>query len=328
VVAKLTQHRTDPHPGTYIGGGKIDELSDIVKNLHVDAVVINDVARSGQLFRLEQSLWPVNRRIIVWDRVGMILAIFDQHAKTREAKLQIELARIKHIGPRVYGLGGTVLSKQGAGVGTRGAGETNMEIEKRHIRRRVQQIEAEIAQKNKLQQDRMNDRRKRGLQTVALVGYTSAGKTTLFNLLTGREKEENAKLFTTLDSVVGKIKGMGDSNVLVSDTIGFIEGLPPELIQAFRSTLMESIQADVLLHVTDAHDPKMQEKITIVHDILGALPANQSRILVLNKVDLLTAEEKTALRTQYLGTPSVLVSAKDQEGLKNLKRLIQEKLFT
>lgn len=323
VVAKLTQHRSDPHPSTYIGGGKIEELTSIVSTLHVDAVVINDVARSGQLFRLEQALWPVNRRIIVWDRVGLILAIFEQHAKTREAKLQIELARIKHIGPRVYGLGGTVLSKQAGGIGSRGAGESNSEYERRHIRRRVQQIERAIAQKNRLQQDRMNDRKKRGLSTVALVGYTSAGKTTLFNALTGRQKQENPKLFTTLDSVVGKIKfPTFVKDVLVSDTIGFIDGLPPQLIQAFRSTLMESIQSDMLLHVIDASDPKMEEKIRVVEEILSTLPARQQTILVFNKVDLVSPEKQKALRAQYLGTKHVLVSSTHAAGLDQLRQSI------
>ncbi|MEP7167677.1 MAG: GTPase HflX [Candidatus Woesebacteria bacterium] len=323
VVERSIQHRSDPNPATYIGGGKIEWLSEVVKEKKIDVVVLNDVVRSGQLFRLEQALWPVNRLIKVWDRVGLILSIFDLHAKTREAKLQIELARIKHIGPRVYGLGGTVLSKQGGGIGTRGAGETNIELEQRHIKRRVQQIEKELAQKTRLQQDRMNDRKRSGVQTAALVGYTSAGKTTLFNVLTGREKQENPKLFTTLDSVVGKIKFPEFvKDVIISDTIGFIEGLPPELIQAFRSTLMESVQADTLLHVIDASDPKFAQKIIVVEDILTTLGVKAEPILVFTKIDRIDKAALLAMKTEYKNKKTAFVSSQNQEGIDTLRRLL------
>ncbi len=328
VSEKSIQHKNDPNPNTYIGGGKIEWLKGVVKEKEIHVVVLNDIVRSGQLFRLERELWDVNTHIKVWDRVGLILAIFDQHAKTTEAKLQIELAGIKHIGPRVYGLGGTVLSKQGGGIGTRGAGETNIEMEHRHIKRRTQQIEKELAARVKVQQARINERRKNGVKTVALVGYTSAGKTTLFNALTGKEKEENKKLFTTLDSVLGKIRiPYVNDDVLLSDTIGFIENLPPLLIDAFRSTLMESIQADVLLHVIDSSDPKMREKIDIVQTILRELPAEQEPILVLNKIDKLTNEQRLELMEQFLGTKHILVSANTKEGFDELKRIIKENLL-
>ncbi len=327
VIDRSIQHRSTPNPATYIGGGKLEWLVDVVKEKEINVIVLNDIVNSGQLFRLEKALWEVNKRIIVWDRVGIILAIFDLHAKTRESKLQIELARIKHIGPRVYGLGGTVLSKQGGGIGTRGAGETNMEYEKRHIRRRVQQIEEELRTRTKMTQSRITDRKRRGVSTVALVGYTSAGKTTLFNTLTGKEKQENPMLFTTLDSVVGKIKlPKITSDVLLSDTIGFIDALPPALIEAFRSTLLESVQADVLLHVIDSSDPQVEKKISIVNDILKDLPAIQEPILVLNKVDRLSAEAQTQLRKEYLGKKCVFISAKEKTGLDELKRLIAQGL--
>lgn len=327
VVDRSIQHRGDPNPNTYVGGGKIEWLKEVVKEKGIDVIVLNDIVKSGQLFRLEQELWEVNRRIIVWDRVGLILAIFDQHAKTREAKLQIELARIKHIGPRIYGLGGTVLSKQGAGIGTRGKGETNIEYEKRHIRRRVLQIEKELKQISTMQQARINRRQRQGVSTVALVGYTSAGKTTLFNALTGKTKQENPKLFTTLDSVLGKMRlPTMVQDVLVSDTIGFIENLPPFLIEAFRSTLMESMQADVLLHVIDASDKKFAEKIDIVKQILGDLPASQNALLVFSKTDQIDADTVADLRHEYLGRQSIFVSAKTGDGLDELQRQITQKL--
>lgn len=327
VVERSTQHRPTPHAGTYIGGGKVEWLSRVVEEQKIDVVVLNDIVKPGQLFRLEQSLWPVNRLIKVWDRIGMILAIFELHAKTTEAKLQIELARIKHIGPRIYGLGGTVLSKQGGGIGTRGAGETNSEIERRHIKRRTLQIETELAHRSKMAQSRINDRRRQGVRTVALVGYTSAGKTTLFNLLTGKAKEENAGLFTTLDSVLGKLKLPSiTSDILISDTIGFIEDLPPLLINAFRSTLQESIQADVLLHVINCSDPQYEEKIETVRSILHDLPAIQHPILVFNQIDKISESAQQELRMAFMGQKHVLVSAKTGEGIDELKRLIAEAL--
>ena len=287
VISQLIQHKNHPDPNFYLGAGKVEELSLQCENDKIDVVVINDLIKSSQIFRLERALWEVSSRIMVWDRIDLILNIFDQHATTVEAKLQIKLARAAHMGPRIYGLGKTELSRQGGGIGTRGKGETNIEFEKRKIKIDQQKIKKELKKIIDQKHSRLKKRNELGIGPVALVGYTSAGKTTLFNALTGKEKEMNRGLFTTLDTVVGRLKSpLLDQPVLISDTIGFITNLPPVLIDSFKSTLLESLEAKLLLHVVDAADPLTLEKIQVVEEILDQLDASQPRILVLNKIDL------------------------------------------
>lgn len=327
VIEKTVQHRMHPHPNTYIGSGKLEFVKEVVKEKKIDVVVINAIVNSGQLFRMERALWEVNPQIGVWDRVDLILNIFEQHASSVEAKLQIQLARVKHIGPRMYGLGKTALSRQGGGIGTRGLGETNIEIERRNLKKLQQRIERQIKDRADEHRNRIYERRKRGVKTVALVGYTSAGKTSLFNVLTGKVKRSHQSLFTTLDTVVGKVKLQEYiPAVLVSDTIGFIDDLPPILIEAFRSTLLESMEANVLLHVIDSADAKMLDKITIVEDILHELNATQTRIFVCNKVDLLSEERRRKLQRKYTGESVVFVSAKTGEGIAELKEKTEKLL--
>lgn len=323
VVEKSIQHRVHPHPSTYIGSGKLSWLKKTVKEKGIHVVVINDIVNSGQLFRLERALWDVNRRIAIWDRVDLILHIFDQHAHSAEAKLQIELARLEHQGPRIYGLGGTVLSRQGGGIGTRGRGETNIEVERREMRKRKQKILRDLEHRAKLRESRIEERKKNGVRSVALVGYTSAGKTTLFNALTKRKKEVNLALFTTLDTVVGKIRPeKSEQTLLVSDTIGFIDDLPPILIDAFRSTLMESLEAQVLLHVIDASDPQMEEKIAVVDRILSELRVKHEPVFVFNKIDQVDGARISSLQKAYTHRKKYFVSAKKGERLDELKRAL------
>ena len=235
----------------------------------------------------------------MWDRIDLILNIFDQHATTQEAKLQIKLARATHMGPRIYGLGKTELSRQGGGVGTRGKGETNIEFERRQIKVDQQKIKKELKKLLKQKKNRLRKRTEMGIGPVALVGYTSAGKTTLFNALTGKEKEMHKGLFTTLDTVVGKLKSpQFEQPLLISDTIGFINNLPPVLIDSFKSTLLESLEAKLLLHVIDANDPRLLEKVAVVETILENLSAAQPMIVVLNKVDLIDDTALTAIQTE------------------------------
>ncbi len=296
VIETMIQRRDHPDPGMYIGKGKVGELIDIVDHNSIDVVVINDLVKSSQLFRIEKTLWEISTQIMVWDRIDLILNIFDQHATTTEAKLQIKLARATHMGPRIYGLGITELSRQGGGVGTRGKGETNIEFERRQIKVDQQKIKKELKKLIKQKHSRLRKRNEMGIGPVALVGYTSAGKTTLFNALTGKEKEMNKGLFTTLDTVVGKLKiPQLDQPILVSDTIGFITNLPPVLIDSFKSTLLESLEAKLLLHVVDAADPLVMEKIIVVENILDQLKANQPRIVVLNKIDLINQSATNVL---------------------------------
>lgn len=334
VVDHLIQQRNHPDPNFYLGSGKVQELLEICDAREIDVVVINDLVKSSQIFRLEKELWKVSTLIKVWDRIDLILNIFDQHADTQEAKLQIKLARTTHMGPRIYGLGGSELSRQGGGIGTRGKGETNIEFEKRQIKIDQQKIKKELKKLIKQKHSRLKKRKEMGIGPVALVGYTSAGKTTLFNTLTGKEKEMNKGLFTTLDTVVGKLKSPNlDQPILVSDTIGFITNLPPVLIDSFKSTLLESLEAKILLHVVDIADPLVMEKIQVVEEILGQLDATQPRILVLNKIDLI--DEKKALQVEKQSKKYfkenkikldkvIKISAKSEINLEELKENISE----
>jgi GTP-binding protein HflX len=326
VIEKTIQHRVHPHPHTYIGEGKVEWLKQTIKDRKIDVVVLNDIVNSGQIFRLEKELWQVSPRIAVWDRVDLILNIFDQHATTNEAKLQIELARIHHLGPRIYGLGGTVLSRQGGGIGTRGLGETNLEIERRNIKKRQQSIRKQLKQLTSDKQKVIAQRQKLGIQTVALVGYTSAGKTTLFNALTSKQKNTNRGLFTTLETVVGKVKLTEYSpTILISDTIGFIENLPPFLIEAFRSTLLESLSAQLIVHVIDAADPEREEKMKVVEQILDDLGLKESPLKVFNKIDKLTKGEFNELNKRFSHS-ALFISAHTRYGLDALKQVMHKRL--
>lgn len=327
VVHKDIQHKVKPNNTTYIGPGKVDQLKAIIKHKKVDVVVIDDFSNSGQLFRLEKELWTVNHLIKVWDRVDLILNIFDQHAVTTEAKLQIELARLQHEGPRAYGLGKTRLSRQGGGIGTRGLGETNIEREKRVIKDRTAAIKRQLKKLSKQKQARIHNRRQQGLGPVALIGYTSAGKTTLFNKLTGKERQTHSGLFTTLDTVVGLMKSPNrQTPVLISDTIGFIQNLPPELIDAFTSTLLESLDAQILLHVVDASDEFMLEKIEVVLRILEELKVTTPVILVFNKFDLATPQRIKQINQVYAEETHITVSSITGHNLQALKKMIFQQL--
>jgi GTP-binding protein HflX len=332
VVSEIVQRREHPDPASYIGRGKIEEIKQLCQTHDIDVVVVNAQAKSGQLFRIEKELWQVNTKIMVWDRIDLILNIFDQHATTTESKLQIKLARVTHMGPRIYGLGKTELSRQGGGVGTRGKGETNIEFERRQIKIDRQKIQQDLKKILSQKHDRLTKRNQLGIGPVALVGYTSAGKTTLFNTLTGKEKEMNKGLFTTLDTVVGKMKSPDfDQPILVSDTIGFIDNLPPVLFDSFSSTLLESLEAQLLLHVVDASDPQVIHKIEVVEGILEELKATQPTILVLNKSDLLTNQQKDQLITHLESaqlSPTIFntlfISAETGAHIDTLKEVISE----
>lgn len=331
-IVRVVQRRQRPDPATYLGAGKTLELAQIVSNEKIDAVVLNGTLNSGQIFRLEKILWSANPNIKVWDRVDLILNIFDKHASTSEAKLQIELARMRHMGPRMYGLGGTLLSRQTGGIGLRGIGETNVELMKRHWRSAIKNTQNKLKKITKDRSQQLLRRKENGLKTISIIGYTNAGKTTLFNQLTGKNKLTKNVLFATLDSNVGKMQSCDlQREFLVSDTIGFIQNLPLTLIEAFQSTLLESIHADLLLHVIDAADILMHTKIEVVENILKELNIHHKRkIYVFNKVDLAQKLNgsnhlnKIEIKELYNAYNPHFISAKNDSGLTKLKKTIED----
>ena len=330
-IVQIIQHRTQPDKDSFIGSGKVVELVQIVKQKKVEIVIINAIVNSRQLYHLTQAMWPSNPDIKVWDRVELILNIFKKHARTAEAKLQIEIAQMHHMGPRVYGLGGTLFSRQGGGIGTRGLRETNVELMKRHWRDQIKKKQEELTRLEKQHQRNLERRREIGLKTVSIVGYTNAGKTSLFNLLTKKDKLVKDALFATLDSITGKLYlPTLNKVILLSDTIGFIQNLPSTLIQAFRSTLMESIYADILIHVVDVSDPKIELKMQVVEHVLTDLGIdNKKQILVFNKEDILDKKNKDTVRIikeKYNYLPSIFISVKTKKGILDLISLIEKNL--
>lgn len=327
-VVKILQKRDRPDNDTYVGKGKADEIARLSKEEKVDVVVLNAIVKPGQIFNLQRHITENREDVHVWDRVDLILHIFEKHANTAEAKLQIELARMRHMGPRIYGLGGTVLSRQGGGIGTRGIGETNIELMKRHWREQIKQTQDKL-KKLTLEREKQIARRKElGLQTVSIVGYTNAGKTSLFNLLSKKRKLVENALFATLDSAVGELYlPQLQSTVLISDTIGFIQNLPPALIDAFKSTLLESVHADILLHVIDIADPERDQKIQAVEQILSEIQVQpKKKIYVFNKTDQIPQEQLPELQSNlsqhFTDYDPVFISVHDKHGIENLTEKI------
>ena len=334
LVVKMTHRRQTPDYKTYDGTGKVDELIELAKAEKAELLVVNNLLKPGQVYNLQERFRKAKSTAAVWDRVDLILKIFDKHATTAEAKLQIKLAALKHMGPRIYGMGFEMMQQKG-GTSTRGGqGETNTELMKRHVFKEEQHARKEL---EKIAISRAGHRARRerlGLKTVSVIGYTNAGKSSLTNALTQKGAYVANALFATLDTRVGKIwypseDGAGKGKeLLVSDTIGFIQDLPPELIDAFRSTLDETVDADLLLHVIDVADEHVHEKIAEVEAILEQLKVHEiPKIYVFNKIDLLKKIPKTALKKQYKEYTPLFVSSKTGEGLDALKTLLQKKLL-
>lgn len=334
VVVKTLQRRAVPNYKTYIGPGKIEELIQLAQAEKCELIIVNNLLKPKQMFELGELLRKQGLR--AWDRVDLILKIFDKHAKTSEAKLQIKLAAIRHMGPRIFGMG-MELMQQSGGIGGRGGqGETNTEIMKRHLAGQEKHLKDELA---KLAIGRAGHRTRRdrlGLKTVSIVGYTNAGKSSLLNALTKKGAYVANQLFATLDTRVGKLwiekeaaangRPQGEE-ILLSDTIGFIQDLPPQLIQAFRSTLDETIDADLILHVIDVSDPHREAKIREVEAILDELGVqNTPKIYAFNKVDLMKRVPEKTLAKKYGAYSPVFVSAGTRVGLEALIKQLQARL--
>lgn len=327
IVGRIIQKLDRPNSATYIGRGKIDEIAAIVGKDDVDVVVIDALLKPGQLHLVKTMLEVENSEIQVWDRVELVLRIFEKNASTKDAKLQIELARMNYMGPRIYGMG-YVLSRQGGGIGTLGIGETNTELMKRHWRNEKKKIMDELEKNSKNRESQLDRRKKSGFKTVSIVGYTNVGKSSLFNVLTKKKNLEKNELFATLDSAVGKMYVPDlHSEVLVSDTIGFIRNLPPLLISAFKSTLMESIHADLVLHVIDVSDPEMLIKIQVVRQILIELGIEDKHIVyVFNKIDAAPEVSRDELAERFKQYDPLFISVKENKGLEDILTTITNRL--
>ena len=301
---------------TYVGSGKADELSLTVSELEADLVIFDDELTAVQQRSLEEKL---GARVI--DRTTLILDIFAERAESREGKLQVELAQLKYRLPRLLGQG-AVLSRLGGGIGTRGPGEKKLEIDRRRIRRRIYELEQELAEVEKQRSLRSDVRAGGNIPLVALVGYTNSGKSTLLNALTDADVLAKDMLFATLDPVVRQVELPNGRSMILSDTVGFINKLPHDLVNAFRSTLDEVTRADLILHVIDISSPYHEKQMKVVEQVLGELHASSApRINVYNKCDLL----ENGSVPEWNGC-NAFISAKEQSGIDALLRLIEDKL--
>lgn len=321
VIVRKIQRKQVPDYQTYIGKGKVEELLRDALELDASFIIVNNLLKPQQLFNLEQIF--EKHEIQVWDKIDLILKIFSKHATTKEAKLQIELASLRHLGPRIFKMG-LELTRQAGGIGTRGKGETNIEIMKRHIRKREQAIKTELKKIEKNEEGQRNKRHDHGFRTAAIVGYTNAGKSCLLRRLTKKNVKVKDELFATLDSRIGKVY-LPDiqENILVSDTIGFIRDLPPELIEAFKSTLAETMHSDLLLRVIDSNDFELDWKMGVVSDILKTLNCHQKpSIFVFNKADLISDTRRRGLEKKYAALDPIFISAEEGTNMEELKSRI------
>lgn len=303
-VDTVLLRRAGPEPATFIGSGQVEDLAAQVASLDIDVVVFDNDLTPTQQRNLQKKF-----QCDVVDRVAVILDIFAQHATSREGMLQVELALLDYHLPRLRGKG-TELSRLGGGIGTRGPGETKLETDRRRILSRISKLRRSLKELEQTRQTQSKRRRKNQLPVIALVGYTNAGKSSLMNRLTEADVLERDQLFSTLGSTVRRLTLPPGTEVLLSDTVGFVQRLPHELVEAFRSTLDEIADADLLLHVIDASDPDVETHIKAVREVLGEIPGAVEipEIRVLNKADLCDATELG--RLERLHPESVTVSAR------------------
>ena len=342
VVLQKYQKKDFPDHNTYVWKGKLEEIINDMLRMNANLLIIGNALKPSQIYQINEKLRIVSEennlkdKMQAWDRIDLILKIFEKHATWWEARLQIELAAIKHMWPRIYGMG-MELSRQGWSSwswwgATRGIGETNTERMKRHLKEKVMKIEKKLVEYTQMRKLHRDARKKKGMPTVGIVWYTNAGKSSLLNAMTKKGVLAENKLFATLWTNVGKCYLITDSTtwlgkeILLNDTIWFIRDLPPKLIKSFSSTLEDSIESDLLLHVIDASDPFVDERIEVVHDVLKDIWANQDKILVFNKIDLLPQEKIDELKEHFKDSQAVFISVKEGKGFEELKALLCEKL--
>ena len=321
IVDVISQERKRPDSATYFGSGKVEELKELAALKRVTIVMVDAELSPVQARNLEAGL-----DLKVLDRTELILDIFARRARSREGRLQVELAQLQYLMPRLTGKG-VSLSRLGGGIGTRGPGETKLETDRRRIRTRVSVLKESIEHVRRERGTRREGRRRRAEPVVSLVGYTNAGKSSLFQALTGEAKVEiSDRLFMTLDPLMRGVRIGERENIVLVDTVGFIRSLPHGLVAAFRATLEEVIEADLIIHVVDGTDPEMVEKEKAVREVLEEIGAEESpnRLIVINKIDGADDAARLVLRSER--AEAVQVSALTGEGLGVLKRRIAETL--
>lgn len=317
-VGRVIQNLDQPHPGTYVGKGKLEEIKDLLWETEATGIICDDELTPVQLGNMEDALDTK-----VMDRTLIILDIFASRASTNEGKIQVELAQLKYRQSRLTGLGKS-LSRLGGGIGTRGPGEKKLEMDRRLIKNRIAQLNRELKDVKRHREVTREQRNKNKVPVVAIVGYTNAGKSTLLNHLTGAGVLEEDKLFATLDPTTRNLKLPSKQEILITDTVGFIRKLPHHLIDAFRSTLEEAKYADIILHVVDASNPQVDEQMYIVYETLQNLEVKDKPIITaFNKQDKL--EENLSLR-DFKADHTVRISAKTGAGLEELQNVMEDVL--
>ncbi len=326
VLAGLVQRRSQPDPATYIGRGKVEQVAQVVRETDADTVICDGELQPSQLRNLEDRI-----KVKVVDRTALILDIFAQHAKSAEGKAQVELAQLQYLKQRLRGWGGN-LSRQaggqaagGAGIGGRGPGETKIETDRRRIHTRIAQLRRRLRELDTTRANKRAERNRNQIPSVAIVGYTNAGKSSLLNRLTGAGVLVEDALFATLDPTTRRTKTADSREYTLTDTVGFVRHLPHDLVEAFRSTLEESTGADLLLHVVDAADPDPVGQIEAVRQVLSDIGAEQvPELLVFNKTDRVAADDLLWLRGAYPGAQ--FCSARTGAGISELRAAVEELL--
>lgn len=314
-TGKVLQNRHTPDSHSFIGEGKAQEVRMLVEVTASNMVIFDNELSPGNIRALEEIIG-----VTVLDRSALIMDIFAQRARTREGRLQVELAQYKYLLPRLSGMGAS-LSRQGGGIGTRGPGETKLESDRRHIRERINHLEEELEQVRQVRSVQRERRMKNSVPVVAIVGYTNAGKSTLLNQLTGAGIPANNRLFDTLDTTSRQLTVSDNLDVVLSDTVGFIAKLPHHLVDAFRATLEELEYADLLLHVIDSADPNREEHIAVVDKLIAQLAKNGTPVIhVYNKADLVEPTEIP------VGESICAISARNGSGVENLLQTIEKTL--
>lgn len=319
VVERVVQRRLHPDPATYVGKGKVFELTALCRSSNADLVVVDGEVTPIQQRNLQQAL-----EVDVVDRVALILDIFALHATSRAGMAQVELAMNRYRLPRLRGKG-VEMSRLGGGIGTRGPGETRLEVDRRRVQTRISQLERELAGLATTRATQRKARRRAAIPGAALVGYTNAGKSSLLNALTGAEVLVEDRLFSTLDATVRRLPLASGREILLTDTVGFVRDLPHTLVEAFRSTLEEAVDTDLLLHVVDASATNPERQIASVRSTLQEIGAHTlPELLVLNKID--AAETAAVRRLRELHPEAIPVSAATRQGLDDLRERVESAL--